>query len=214
MEPMHGIARAINHGQSQYRSGQFAVAQDSLFDGDFVILIINPGIDSGTEPVERFRRIRVSAGPELGIFRERQLLQTAGFHAVKHAPGSIYVHAAERDDVADDAAKSIHELLRLTAGAENEIDDYIKFLPPEFRLMVLEKLAIAKNFFSANRRDGFAAMKDGDVMSCLLQSFDGRWSDETRAADEKDFHNCRTRMIENRNRPVYCCGHLIKICSG
>ena len=46
-------------------------------------------------------------------------------------------------------AEGIHELLRLAARAENEIDDNIKLLPSEFGLMVLEKLAIAKNFFYA-----------------------------------------------------------------
>ena len=69
-----------------------------------------------------------------------------GSDVVKDAPGAIYVHAAERDDAAGNAAEGVHELLRLAAGAENEIDDDIKLLPPEFRLMVLEKLAIAQEF--------------------------------------------------------------------
>ena len=51
-------------------------------------------------------------------------------------------------------------MLRLAARAENKIDDNIKLLPPEFGLMVLKKLAIAKNFFYALRCAGLAAMKD------------------------------------------------------
>ena len=55
--------------------------------------------------------------------------------------------------------------------------------------MVLERLAIAKNFFCIFGRAGFATMKDCDVMACLLQSFYGRWSDEAGAAYEKNFHD-------------------------
>jgi hypothetical protein len=79
-------------------------------------------------------------------------------------------------------------LLRLPARAENEIDYNVKLLPPEFGLMVLKKLAITKNFFYALRRGGPAAMKDGDVMAALLKLLGCELSDETAAANEKDFH--------------------------
>jgi hypothetical protein len=79
-------------------------------------------------------------------------------------------------------------LLRLPPRAENEIDDNVKLVPPEFGLMVLKKLAIAKNFFYALRRGGPAAMKDGDVMAVLLEMLGCELSDETAAANEKDFH--------------------------
>jgi hypothetical protein len=79
-------------------------------------------------------------------------------------------------------------LLRLTARAENQINDNVKVLPPEFELVVLEELAIARNFFCALRCAGFAAMKDGHVMAALLKLLSGESSDETAAANEKDFH--------------------------
>jgi hypothetical protein len=90
--------------------------------------------------------------------------------------------------VPGDAAESVHELLRLAARAENEIDYHIEFLLPEFRLMVLEELVIARNFFCALRRTGFAAMKDCHVMAALHELLSGESSDETAAANEKDFH--------------------------
>ena len=65
-------------------------------------------------------------------------------------------------------------MLRLAAGAENEIDDNIKFLLPKFRLMVLEKLAIAKNFFRAVRCAGFAAMKDRDADGRFAEAVEPR----------------------------------------
>ena len=88
----------------------------------------------------------------------------AGFHVIKHAPGAIYVHAAERDDAAGDAAEGVHELLRLAARAENEIDDDVKLLPPEVGLMVLKELAIRQEFLQC--RAGALVLprwKDGDA---------------------------------------------------
>jgi hypothetical protein len=79
-------------------------------------------------------------------------------------------------------------LLRLAAGAENKIDHNIKLLPPEFGLMVLEKLAIAKNFLCALRCAGVAAMKDCDVMPALLKLLRRKLSDKAAAADKKDLH--------------------------
>jgi hypothetical protein len=79
-------------------------------------------------------------------------------------------------------------LLRLTAGAENEIDDDVKLFPPELRLVVLEKLALASNFFRALRRGGFAAMKDCDVMATLQKLRGRELSDKSAAADKKNFH--------------------------
>ena len=79
-------------------------------------------------------------------------------------------------------------MLRLAAGAENEIDDNIKLLPPKFRLMVLEKLAIAKNFFRALRCGGFATMKDSNVVAALLKLLRRELSDKSAAADKKNFH--------------------------
>jgi hypothetical protein len=80
-------------------------------------------------------------------------------------------------------------LLRLAAGAENEVDDDIKFLPSKFRLMVLKELPIPKNFFGTLRYVGFAAMENRDLMAALLKVLSHEWSDETAAADEKDFHD-------------------------
>jgi hypothetical protein len=79
-------------------------------------------------------------------------------------------------------------LLRLAAGAEDEINDDIKFQPPEFGLMVLQGLAVAKNFFSTRGRLGVATMKDGNVMATLQKLTGREMSDETAAADEKNFH--------------------------
>jgi hypothetical protein len=79
-------------------------------------------------------------------------------------------------------------LLRLAAGTENEIDHHVKLLPPKFRLMVLEKLAISENFFRALRCGGFAAMKNGYLMSALLKLLRRELSNETAAADKKNFH--------------------------
>jgi hypothetical protein len=111
------------------------------------------------------------------------------FRVIKHAPGAIHVHAAEPDDAPGDAAKGIHQLLRLAAGAENEINDNIKLLPPKFWLMVLKKLAIAKNFFRALGCGRFAAMKNGYVMAAVLKLLRGELSDKAAAADEKYFHD-------------------------
>jgi hypothetical protein len=79
-------------------------------------------------------------------------------------------------------------LLCLPAGAENEIHDNVKVLPPKFGLMVLEKLAIAKNFFCALRCAGLAAMKNGYLVSALLKPLGRELSDKSAAADEKNFH--------------------------
>jgi hypothetical protein len=79
-------------------------------------------------------------------------------------------------------------LLRLAAGAENEVDDDVKLFPSKFRLMVLKELPIPKNFFGAVRYAGFAAMENRDLMAALLKLLSREWSDETAAADEKDFH--------------------------
>ncbi len=79
-------------------------------------------------------------------------------------------------------------MLRLAARAEDEIDDDVKLLPPKFKLMVLEELAIPTNFISALRYVGFAAMENRDLMAALLKLLSREWSDETTAADKKDLH--------------------------
>jgi hypothetical protein len=79
-------------------------------------------------------------------------------------------------------------LLRLPARAENEIDNHIKILLPEFGLMVLKELPIPKNFFGAVRHAGFAAMENRDLMAALLKLLSRELPDEAAAADEKDFH--------------------------
>jgi hypothetical protein len=81
-------------------------------------------------------------------------------------------------------------LLRLATGAENKVNDDIKFHSAEFGLMVLEKLAVAENFFSALRCIGLAAMKNCDMMAALLKLLGREASDETTAADKKDIHDC------------------------
>jgi hypothetical protein len=110
------------------------------------------------------------------------------FRLIEHAPGAIHVHAAERNRASGDAAEGVHELLRLAAGAENEIDDNIKLLPPKFWLMVLEKLAIASDFFRALRCGSFSTMKDSNVVAALLKLLGYELSDEPAAADKKNFH--------------------------
>jgi hypothetical protein len=80
-------------------------------------------------------------------------------------------------------------LLRLAAGAENEIDDNVKVLSAKVWLMVLEKLAIAKNFFRALRCADFAPMKDSDLMAALQKLLGRELSDKSAAADKKNFHH-------------------------
>ena len=65
-------------------------------------------------------------------------------------------------------------MLRLAARAEDEIDDDVKLLPPKFKLMVLEELAIPKNFFSALRYVGFAAMENRDLMAAIAEAAEPR----------------------------------------
>ena len=76
----------------------------------------------------------------------------------------------------------------LAAGAEDEVDDDIEFLPPEFGLMVLQELAIAQNFFGPSRRAGAATMKDRNVLPALFESRRRMRTDEPCAADQKNFH--------------------------
>jgi hypothetical protein len=89
-----------------------------------------------------------------------------------------------------DAAKSVHELLRLAAGTENKVNDDIKFQPAEFGLMVLERLAVAKNLFDSCGQLGVATMEDGNIVAAFQKLFRREASDKTAAADEKDFHDC------------------------
>ena len=128
--------------------GSLAIAQHGLFDGNLVILVIDPRV-GGTGFLQSLRRVHTAGRPEVGIFGQGQALQTAGLKTVKHSHGAIDIHAAQSHHAAGDATKCVHQLLRLAAGAENEIDNYIKLLPPEFRLMVLEELAVAQNLFRA-----------------------------------------------------------------
>jgi hypothetical protein len=58
-------------------------------------------------------------------------------------------------------------------------------------LVVLEKLAIAENFFSALRCAGVAAMKNSQVVSGALKGLGCKWSDEAATANENDFHDRR-----------------------
>jgi hypothetical protein len=81
-------------------------------------------------------------------------------------------------------------LLRLATRAKNEIHYHIKFLAAKFRLMVLERLAIAKNFFSVFGCVGLAPMKDSDAMAVFLERGRRERANETAAADKKDFHIC------------------------
>ena len=94
-------------------------------------------------------------------------------------------------------------MLRLAARTENEIDDDVKLLPPKFKLMVLKKLAITKNFFCACGCAGFAAMKDCNVMAALLKLLSREWSDETTAADKKDFHVVLFRLKPRFSTSLY-----------
>ena len=54
--------------------------------------------------------------------------------------------------------------------------------------MVLQGLAVAKNFFCARGRAAPATMKDGDLVAALLKGRRRVWANEAVAADEKEFH--------------------------
>jgi hypothetical protein len=69
--------------------------------------------------------------------------------------------------------------------------------------MILEKLAITKNFFCALRCGGFTAMKDSNVVAALLKLLGCELSDKSAAADEKDFH--RTLILFSIAKTLSLC---------
>jgi len=102
---------------------------------------------------------------------------------MKDAHGAIDIHAAQADHTARDATKGIHQLHRLAARAENEIYDDVKFLPAEFELMVLEKLAVAEDLARALRDGCSTAMENSDGMASGKKLLRCELSDEAGTAD-------------------------------
>jgi hypothetical protein len=102
--------------------------------------------------------------------------------------GAIHIHAAQGHHAAGETAESVHQLLRLTARAENKIDNYIKLLPPEFQLMVLEKLAVPSNLVSALGHTGLAAMEHRNAVAALSKLRSREAPDKAAATDQKSFH--------------------------
>jgi len=68
--------------------------------------------------------------------------------------------------------------------------------------MVLEKLAVAKSFFCTWRYGGFAAMKNGYLMSALLKLLRREPPDKAAAADEKNFHRALILCLDCENTLV------------
>jgi len=104
---------------------------------------------------------------------------------VQDAARAIDVTAAERDDAGGRAAEQAHQLARLGAGAENQIDDDIRRRRAQRGRVIAEGPPIADDLAGCGRR---AAVKDDDAVPLLLQRARDVRPDEATAADEKNPH--------------------------
>jgi hypothetical protein len=189
MEAMKTVARAVHHRQAEDRAGQLRVAEDLLFDRDLVVVFVEPA-EHLLEYPYLFGRIGLQLRPEARRFGERQRLELAWLETVKHPARAVHVHAAQREHASRDAAKQGHQLLRLPARAQDEVDDHLGPEGAEIGAEVGQVPPITNELTDAGRqlRRVGTAMEDRDVMTTADEAPDERRSDEPGATDDQDPH--------------------------
>ena len=105
--------------------------------------------------------------------------------SVQDAARAVDVAAAERDNAEGRATEQAHQIARLRAGAENQIDDDVRRRRAQRPGMLAERPPIADDLVGCGRR---AAVKDHDVVALPLQRTRDVRADEAAAADKEDTH--------------------------
>ena len=105
---------------------------------------------------------------------------------MQDAARPVHVAAAERDDAARRAMKQAHQLARLRAGAENQIDDDDRSRRAQRVGMIPELPPVPDDLVFRTR---CAAVKDDDIVPLPFQCARDLRPDETAPTDEKNTHN-------------------------
>ncbi len=86
---------------------------------------------------------------------------------MKHTPGTVDIHAADDDNPPGNSRGRLHQLLRLLAGAGNQVDDDIRRETFEVSAVAGKIVAITLNLCEAGVRSGEfgASVKDCDFVS-------------------------------------------------
>src|SRR5207253_9967085 len=90
------------------------------------------------------------------------------------------------------ASDDIHDVVGLLSGAEDHVDDDIRFECADVSGSICDCPAIASDVPNG-RRDkvgGTPAMEDGDLVIAANEIRDHPWTDEPGAADDENSHRC------------------------
>ena len=110
---------------------------------------------------------------------------------MQHAARAIDIAAAERDDAAGRAAEDAEELARLTAGAEDQVDDDVRLNRAKLAGVVAKLLPIAQDDWRLgtwNLELRTPAMEQNHLVSGVFERRRDVRPDKPRAADEQQPH--------------------------
>src|ERR1700733_14433403 len=111
----------------------------------------------------------MQVAPQLRLFRQRHLLQRPTFRALRNAYRTIHVHATEHDHSSSRATEDGHQLFRLSAGADNQVDHHLGSKKFQRRSAGAELTTVALDLFHAGGRRVRAPLKHSDRVALLLE---------------------------------------------
>src|SRR5215467_10874264 len=183
---MQAIPGSIHHWQPQNSYRQRRIVLHCLFNGHFVVLLIEP-LKNVLQCLDRGGWINLAVPANLRDFRQRERLERPRFSSMEDTCSAINIHTAEHDRTSRKAAKDIHELLGLNSRAQYQVDNDVRCESPEIREVVGKASSVADDLFRISDWT-LATMEDAHPMTKRLKFRTDIRTDKSRCANQQNPH--------------------------